>query len=370
MLLAQLALAAPATATLAAPRQLEVGAPLPDLELPTVDGDATLRLSSFRGRPLLVVHLASWSEACREHVRVWDELTRPWRESGELALVGLAEEQQRERAALFARWQGFDWPILWDPLDLAGVDSVPALVFVDAHGIVRDTTPHPERFEATCLQVEFPAPEPAPPDAPPPVRAELLDAPGESRERAYAALLFGDASALDDALAALEASDGASADPWASFRIGVARTLRHDSEHVRPGDLQRATLLHNTTRPALWRILFESLAFKPELFARSFAFDHFPSIAAAAVGGLGVALLPKFAIEEELQTGQLVTLFDTGLGSMEAYFLVVPVRKVNNELVACFRKWLLSESEAERAGIGLLAQKFPLSTRGEGLRYS
>ena len=57
---------------------------------------------------------------------------------------------------------------------------------------------------------------------------------------AYAALLFGDASALDDALAALEASDGASADPWASFRIGVARTLRHDSEHVRPGDLQRA----------------------------------------------------------------------------------------------------------------------------------
>lgn len=222
------------------PAELAVGAHLPDLELPTVDGGEVVRLSSYRGRPLLVVQLASWSEACREHVRVWDELTRPWREGGELAVVGIAEEQQRERAALFARWQGFDWPILWDPFDLVEASTVPAFVFVDVHGVVRDTAPHPDRFEETCLRAAFPAPEDAPADLLPPVRASRLDVPNDDRAWAYSALLFGDATHLDHALEVVEAGARTDADPWSSFRLGVAYALRHDTERARTGDLQHA----------------------------------------------------------------------------------------------------------------------------------
>ena len=36
-----------------------VGEPLPDLRLPTIDG-GTRSLSSFRGRPLLLVEFVSW----------------------------------------------------------------------------------------------------------------------------------------------------------------------------------------------------------------------------------------------------------------------------------------------------------------------
>ena len=33
---------------------------LPDLELPTIDGKQTLRLSDFRGKKLLLIEFASW----------------------------------------------------------------------------------------------------------------------------------------------------------------------------------------------------------------------------------------------------------------------------------------------------------------------
>jgi hypothetical protein len=38
----------------------EVGQAFPDLELPTVDGSRTVRLSQLRGRKLLLIEFASW----------------------------------------------------------------------------------------------------------------------------------------------------------------------------------------------------------------------------------------------------------------------------------------------------------------------
>ena len=38
----------------------QVGQMFPDLELPTVDGHGTLRLSDLRGQRLLLIEFASW----------------------------------------------------------------------------------------------------------------------------------------------------------------------------------------------------------------------------------------------------------------------------------------------------------------------
>jgi len=38
----------------------DVGQLFPDLELPTVDGKSTVRLSELRGRRLLLIEFASW----------------------------------------------------------------------------------------------------------------------------------------------------------------------------------------------------------------------------------------------------------------------------------------------------------------------
>lgn len=44
----------------AQPGRITVGQPLPDLRLPTVERDATVALSQFRGKRLLLIEFASW----------------------------------------------------------------------------------------------------------------------------------------------------------------------------------------------------------------------------------------------------------------------------------------------------------------------
>ena len=45
---------------LAAQTPYQVGKPLPDLRLPTIEGDRTVRLSDLCGKRLLLIEFAAW----------------------------------------------------------------------------------------------------------------------------------------------------------------------------------------------------------------------------------------------------------------------------------------------------------------------
>lgn len=47
-------------ATAAAQTPYHVGQPLPDLRLPTVDGQQTIDLKDYRGKRLLLIEFAAW----------------------------------------------------------------------------------------------------------------------------------------------------------------------------------------------------------------------------------------------------------------------------------------------------------------------
>jgi hypothetical protein len=174
-------------------------------------------------------------------VPVWHERTKAWRESGLLEVVGITQEQHPERCALFAQWQGFDWPILWDPLNLSGSLAVPNFTAIDEHGVVRATRPRPESFEGDFLYADFEAPKT---DAvyPPVVSRQLLE-PGavddpHPSDVACAHLLFGNSQALDAAIEALVALPEPR--PEDLFRRGVALRMRTDSDLVQDADFQAA----------------------------------------------------------------------------------------------------------------------------------
>jgi hypothetical protein len=52
--------AAPVTAAQAAADLFVMNAPLPAIELPTLDGKGTLRLSELKGTPTVLIQFASW----------------------------------------------------------------------------------------------------------------------------------------------------------------------------------------------------------------------------------------------------------------------------------------------------------------------
>jgi LysR family glycine cleavage system transcriptional activator len=117
-----------------------------------------------------------------------------------------------------------------------------------------------------------------------------------------------------------------------------------------PADALRAPLLHQATRPLAWRDWMAAQGVASEVQAGP-SFEQFAMVAQAAAAGLGLAILPRFLIEEELRSGQLVVAFDRPIESQRAYWLVYPEEKRHRPALAAFRDWLLAE-----CGSGPLAE--------------
>jgi len=100
-----------------------------------------------------------------------------------------------------------------------------------------------------------------------------------------------------------------------------------------------AGLLHLATRPQAWNRWLSAHEGEFES-SPGMVFDQFATVAQAAIAGLGVALLPPFLIQRELQEGSLVPALPLPQQSAESYFLVWPeIREQFPPLVA-FRGWL------------------------------
>jgi LysR family transcriptional regulator, glycine cleavage system transcriptional activator len=115
----------------------------------------------------------------------------------------------------------------------------------------------------------------------------------------------------------------------------------------RAEDLTRAPLLHPHTRPAAWAAWFEQLKVPRTNAFEGLIFDNFAMLSAAAMAGLGVALLPTFFVEEELRSGKLVRVARPHR-TKDAYYLVVPEGKAGSPHVAGFVRWI--EEAKQRTG--------------------
>jgi len=60
---------------------------------------------------------------------------------------------------------------------------------------------------------------------------------------------------------------------------------------------------------------------------------------------MGVALIPPFLIQRELQEGRLVVANRYALSSDKAYYLMIPERKVESASLRAFRDWLLEQAQ-------------------------
>jgi LysR family glycine cleavage system transcriptional activator len=72
-------------------------------------------------------------------------------------------------------------------------------------------------------------------------------------------------------------------------------------------------------------------------------FEQFAMVSQAAVAGLGLAIVPRFLIEEELRSGALVVPVDRPVSGSEGYYLVYPETRAQLPAVVAFRDWLLGE---------------------------
>ena len=152
--------------------------------------------------------------------------------------------------------------------------------------------------------------------------------------------------------AAIQIGEGVWPDAQADYLVGrevhavCAPALRRSARLKRPADLARVTLLQHALVPSAWREWFETQRM-PEINAFvGPRFDQYSLIVKTAVLGFGVGLVPRCLIEDELERGQLVSLFEGPYVARQGYYLCTPLTHAQLAKMQRFRAWLLAVAHA------------------------
>jgi LysR family glycine cleavage system transcriptional activator len=145
------------------------------------------------------------------------------------------------------------------------------------------------------------------------------------------------------------------ADPLVGHELVVVCSPKYLAEHQalrEPKDLANHVLLQHTRRPNQWREWLEAKNANQVNGWAGPRFEHFYMISQAAVAHLGLGLLPRLLIEDDLAAGRLVIPLDEPYKSQEAYCLVYPASKRNDPRLELFRRWLLAEAKVPASASG------------------
>ena len=81
----------------------------------------------------------------------------------------------------------------------------------------------------------------------------------------------------------------------------------------------------------------------PGLRPPAMMFDQFATMTQGVIHGLGIALLPMFLIQRDLDEGRLVPAFGAPIKALGSYYLVWPKDLAPRAPLASFQRWLAAE---------------------------
>ena len=111
-----------------------------------------------------------------------------------------------------------------------------------------------------------------------------------------------------------------------------------------PEDIIRFPLLDLVSRPNDWANWFKSTGVDGTKLD-TIRFEQFMNVAQASIAGLGIALVPLFMVQPELETGRLIEVMAPRIESGNVYSLIYPVRKAKLSSIQRFSKWLKQQAE-------------------------
>jgi LysR family glycine cleavage system transcriptional activator len=112
------------------------------------------------------------------------------------------------------------------------------------------------------------------------------------------------------------------------------------------GELADLVLLQCTSRPEAWHEWFEEQGFDTEQSYHGPRFDTFHMCIRAAQVGCGVALVPRFLVEDELAEAKLVIPWKHYKPSDGAHFLAYPEQSIDIPKVKHFVEWIIGKAGA------------------------
>jgi peroxiredoxin len=132
-------MAAAATAAAPAPVPAIIAHAAPDFVLPAAVG-ANVRLSEYRGQPVVLSFWSSRCSLCAAQLTALDRYYGTYRSSG-LIVLAVSVEDDPQRAVDYARAHATSYPLLLDQTKgvsrAFGIERLPTTVLIDRSGVVR-----------------------------------------------------------------------------------------------------------------------------------------------------------------------------------------------------------------------------------------
>lgn len=133
------------------------------------------------------------------------------------------------------------------------------------------------------------------------------------------------------------------------FVLIAARTLVQDRHRIaQPADLIGHTLLHHEGAPAAWRQWASQHDVAETHTVAGPRFAQYASLIQAAVNGLGIGLVPRILVQDELAEGVLVMPCGAPVRVDQGHYLCYRPDRLMLPGFAAFRSWLLEEGSRSR----------------------
>lgn len=148
--------------------------------------------------------------------------------------------------------------------------------------------------------------------------------------------------------------------PVASPKLGAGHLVKE------PSDVTKFRLLHNmgsSNRWAEWLVQAGVQITEPP---QGHMYQNYAMIAQAAVAAVGIALLPRYLIDDEVAANRLEIVGNEFASLTTSYHLILPETRASSPAIQAFAKWLIAEAQAFKATNGRNGHKTNVQRRTNG----
>ncbi|HWL29051.1 MAG TPA: LysR substrate-binding domain-containing protein [Burkholderiaceae bacterium] len=118
------------------------------------------------------------------------------------------------------------------------------------------------------------------------------------------------------------------------------KARRGEGRWQHPGELLNEPLLYHTNAPDNWRQWFDAAGVQGDP-APGTALDQVSIIVRAVMADMGIAVLQRCLIRDEIEAGRVAVPFDVPVRLQRGYVLCCPRQRKDHPALATFRRWIL-----------------------------
>jgi LysR family glycine cleavage system transcriptional activator len=126
----------------------------------------------------------------------------------------------------------------------------------------------------------------------------------------------------------------------ASPKLGARRLVKTAS------DVTKFRLLHNMGSSNRWAEWLTESGVEITAPPQGHMYQNYAMIAQAAAAAVGIALLPRYLVEEEVAANRLEIIGSEFAILKSSYHLILPETRASSNAIQTFAKWLIAEAQA------------------------